>query len=128
MQSGLADSIGTAGVDPAGITACPLHTLVRVGAVSVRDTGGGGGNYNHSGNIAIALCSLMLLLTFRFAFSVGTNECVLRTGAEDSSDGGAVLHPTYLGVVTGSGGLAGVLTLIVDAGQSGPTVIIHPTL
>lgn len=30
--------------------------------------------------------------------------------------------------MTWSGGLTRVLTLIVDTGQPGPTVIIHPTL
>ena len=70
----------------------------------------------------------LAILTFRFAFSIGSDECVLGTGAEDSSDGRTVLHPTYLGVMTWSGGLAWVLALIVDTGQPGPTVIIHSTL
>jgi hypothetical protein len=109
MQSGLADGVGTAGVHSAGIPACALHTLVRVTAVPVRTAGGCGRH-------------------FGFAFSVRSNEGVLRTGAKDSSDGGAVLHPAYLGVMARPGGLARVLTFIVDAGQPGATVCIYPTL
>ena len=69
-----------------------------------------------------------LVSTFRSTFSVGTNESVLRTGAEDSSDGRTVLHPTDLSVVTRSGGLTGVLALVVNAGDQRTTVVIHPTL
>ena len=66
--------------------------------------------------------------TFSFTFTIWPNEGVLRTGAEDSPDGGTVLHPTYLGVVAGPGDLTGVLALVVNTGQAGPAVVIYPAL
>ena len=66
--------------------------------------------------------------TFSSTLPVRTNEGVLRTGAEDSSDGRAVLHPTVLSVVTGPGGLARVLALVVNTGDQRPAVVIHSTL
>ena len=69
----------------------------------------------------------MLNYTFRFTFSVRSNESIIWTRAEDSSDGGTVLHTTCLRLVTGSRGLTWVLTFIVDAGKSWSTIIINST-
>ena len=70
----------------------------------------------------------MLNYTFRFTFSVRSNERVLRTRAEDSSDGRTVLHTTNLCVVTRSGGLTWVHTFVVDASKPWTTIIINTTL
>ena len=70
----------------------------------------------------------MIFSTFWTTFPIRTNEGVLRTGAEDSSDGRTALHPTYLSVVTGPGGLTGVLALVVNAGNAGAAVVINSTL
>ena len=70
----------------------------------------------------------MIFSTFGTTFPIRTNEGVLRTGAEDSSDGRAALYPAYLGVVTGPGGLTGVLALVVNAGNTGAAVVINPAL
>jgi len=109
MQARLADGVSTAGIYRTCVPAGALNTLVGVRAVSISDAGWLWGH-------------------FRSTFSVGTNESVLRTGAEDSSDGRTVLHPTDLSVVTRSGGLTGVLALVVNAGDQRTTVVIHPTL
>lgn len=109
MQARLTNGVSTAGIYRTCVPAGAFNTLVWVSTVSVSDAGG---DWCH----------------FGFTFTVRTNESVLRTGAEDSSDGRAVLHPTYLSVVTGTGGLTRVLALVVDAGNAGPAVIINPAL
>jgi hypothetical protein len=109
MQVRLTNGVSTAGIYRACVPAGAFHTLVRVPAVSVSAAG-------------------WYRCHFGFTFTIGSNEGVLRTGAEDSSDGRTVLHPTYLGVVAGPGDLAGVLALVVNTGQAGPAVIIYPAL
>ena len=66
--------------------------------------------------------------TFGFTFSVRSDERVIWTRAENSSDGRAVRHSTRLCWVTRSGGLARILATVVNTSEPWTTVIVNSTL
>lgn len=109
VASGLADGVGPARVHATRVPTRAIVTLVRVPAVTVRHTGRGGGH-------------------FGFTFSVRSDERVIWTRAENSSDGRAVRHSTRLCWVTRSGGLARILATVVNTSEPWTTVIVNSTL
>lgn len=128
VASGLADGVGPARVHATRVTTRAVVTLVGVTTVTVRHTGCYGGHCKHKQVMMGDRVHRGDMHTFRFTFSVRSDERVIWTRAENSSDGRAVRHSTRLCWVTRSGGLARILATVVNTSEPWTTVIVNSTL
>ena len=87
VASRLADGVSAARVHVTRVTTRAIVTFVWVTTITIRDTRGGGGHCNKQTRVIHMRVHNSDMRTFRFTFSVRSNERVIWTRAEDSSDG-----------------------------------------